>query len=54
MAMNLQNTGFDVRAILSPTVAPGGERIRICLHAFNTAGEIVLFTNTLNNLINAK
>ncbi len=51
MAINLQNTGFDVRAIRSPTVAPGSERIRICLHSFNTANEITLLTNTLNNLL---
>jgi 8-amino-7-oxononanoate synthase len=36
----LQNKGFAVKAILSPTVPPGKERIRICLHAFNTEGEI--------------
>jgi 8-amino-7-oxononanoate synthase len=36
----LQNKGFAVKAILSPTVPPGKERIRICLHAFNTEEEI--------------
>lgn len=36
----LQNTGFDVRAILSPTVAAGKERLRICLHTFNSDQEI--------------
>lgn len=29
-----------VKAILPPTVPQGGERIRICLHAFNTTDEI--------------
>jgi len=36
----VQKDGFDVRPILSPTVPKGKERIRICLHAFNTEGEI--------------
>ena len=32
--------GFDVRAILSPTVPQGNERLRICLHSFNSSEEI--------------
>ncbi len=32
--------GFDVRAIKSPTVKEGSERLRICLHATNTEEEI--------------
>jgi len=52
IAAQLQSTGFDVRAILSPTVPQGSERIRICLHSFNTENEIGLLTNTLNKLIN--
>lgn len=36
----LQQNGFDVRAILSPTVPPGRERLRICLHSYNSASEI--------------
>ncbi len=36
----IQNSGFDVRAILSPTISRGKERLRICIHAFNTPGEI--------------
>lgn len=36
----VQQDGFDVRAILAPTVAEGQERIRICLHAFNTEDEV--------------
>ncbi|MBD2702549.1 8-amino-7-oxononanoate synthase [Spirosoma sp. BT702] len=35
-----QKKGLDVRAILSPTVAAGQERLRICIHAFNTNEEI--------------
>lgn len=40
VADSVQQAGFDVRAILSPTVPVGCERLRICLHAFNTAAEI--------------
>ncbi len=40
LALQIQNAGFDVRPIISPTVAKGKERIRICLHAFNTHEEI--------------
>ncbi len=36
----LQNENFDVRPILSPTVPEDTERLRFCLHAFNTADEI--------------
>jgi 8-amino-7-oxononanoate synthase len=36
LASGLQKDGFDVRPILSPTVAKGRERLRICLHAFNS------------------
>lgn len=36
----MQNDGFDVRPIVSPTVPKGTERIRICLHEFNTEEEV--------------
>ncbi len=36
----LQEKGYDVRAILSPTVSQGEERLRVCLHSFNTEKEI--------------
>ncbi len=39
-ATHLQTKGFDVKAILSPTVAVGKERLRICLHNYNTDKEI--------------
>jgi 8-amino-7-oxononanoate synthase len=49
----LQHAGLDVRAILSPTVAAGTERIRICLHTFNTTNDLTLLTDTINKFINA-
>lgn len=43
----LQQHNFDVKAILSPTVPQGQERLRFCLHAYNTLQEI---TNVLELL----
>ncbi len=43
VALNLQKEGFEVRAIKSPTVKKGEERLRICLHSFNTETEILNF-----------
>lgn len=40
VAQHLQNAGLDVRAILSPTVPKGKERLRICLHQYNTFEQI--------------
>lgn len=47
----IRGKGFDVRPILSPTVGVGTERIRICLHAFNTPEEIVTLATLLNEHI---
>lgn len=40
VAAKLQADGFAVKAILSPTVARGEERLRICLHAHNSYAQI--------------
>ena len=41
----IQEADMDVRPILSPTVPKGKERIRVCLHSYNTKEEIdSLFT----------
>lgn len=47
MSELLQNNGFDVRPILHPTVPEGKERLRICLHTFNSDDDINSLTNTL-------
>jgi 8-amino-7-oxononanoate synthase len=36
----LRKKGLDVRPILSPTVPKEKERLRICIHAFNTTQEM--------------
>lgn len=47
IAKTLQSKGFDVKAILSPTVPKGAERLRFCLHAYNTKDEIQNVVNLL-------
>ena len=47
IASELQQTGFDVKAILSPTVPEGQERLRICLHSYNSEAEISHLLQTL-------
>lgn len=50
LSRQLNLSGFDVRAILSPTVKEGTERLRICLHSFNSEEEITLLCDRLSNL----
>jgi 8-amino-7-oxononanoate synthase len=49
LSNKLLDKGFDVKAILSPTVAEGKERLRICLHAYNTKNEIEQLLEAIKN-----
>ncbi|MBZ4035603.1 pyridoxal phosphate-dependent aminotransferase family protein [Flavobacterium sp. 17A] len=40
LAEQLQDKGFDVQAIFSPKVPEGQERLRFCLHSYNSEEEI--------------
>lgn len=40
LSSKLRENGFDIRAIVSPTVSKGNERLRICLHSFNRKEDI--------------
>ena len=51
MARQFQENGFDVKAILSPTVPEGQERLRFCLHSYNTQEEITEILNLLGTFI---
>lgn len=51
IATQIQNKGFDVKAILSPTVPEGQERLRFCLHNFNSKKDISTVLNILLGLI---
>lgn len=48
IANQLQEKGFDVKAILSPTVPEGQERLRFCLHSYNSEKEISEVIQTLS------
>jgi 8-amino-7-oxononanoate synthase len=54
IANTITKKGFDVRPILSPTVPEGKERIRFCLHSFNTQDEIMQVLSILANAIDKK
>lgn len=45
LANHLVEKGFFAKAIVSPTVPAGTERLRICLHTFNTKEQINLLLN---------
>ncbi len=47
----LQAQGFDVRAIRSPTVPKGRERLRFCLHSYNTEQEVTAALKFLKSTI---
>lgn len=51
VARLIEENGFSVKAILSPTVPEGEERLRICLHAFNSNEEIQKLVECLSNSI---
>ena len=51
IANQLQEKGFDVKAILSPTVPEGQERLRFCLHNFNSKDEISEVLQLLSALV---
>ncbi|WP_412850631.1 aminotransferase class I/II-fold pyridoxal phosphate-dependent enzyme [Chryseobacterium sp. PMSZPI] len=47
----LSEKGFLTYAVYSPTVKEGTERLRICLHSFNTEEEIVRLTKIIKELL---
>ncbi|MEL7533057.1 MAG: 8-amino-7-oxononanoate synthase [Bacteroidota bacterium] len=50
VAERLKSAGFAVKAIVSPTVASGSERIRICLHSYNSLDQMEALMNQLEDL----
>lgn len=53
-AQFLQEKQFDVRAIKSPSVPKGKERLRFCLHSFNNPSEIEAVLKNLSLFIHSK
>lgn len=49
LAEELNEKGIGIKAILHPTVPKGKERLRICLHSFNTEAEIDDLLETLTD-----
>ena len=47
IANKIQESGFNVKAILSPTVPEGQERLRICLHSYDNKNNIDAVLNIL-------
>ncbi len=47
----IKKEGFDVKPILSPTVPKGQERLRLCIHSFNTEKEIKTIVGLLATFI---
>lgn len=50
-ASKLEAKGYNVKPILSPTVPKGKERLRFCLHSFNSREEISEVLKTLAKLV---
>ena len=51
IAAQLQEKGFEVKAILSPTVPEGQERLRFCLHSYTSEHEMISVLDELSALI---
>ena len=49
LASAIEKNGLDVRPILSPTVPKDKERLRICLHSFNSQEQIDKLIEVINN-----
>lgn len=54
VASHLNEKGFDVKPILSPTVPEGQERLRFCLHAYNSKEEIEKALKNLSEILKEK
>lgn len=53
VSKQLQKKNFDIRAILSPSVPAGKERLRISLHLHNTEEQIDALTKNLYEILSA-
>lgn len=51
LSKKLFDAGFDVKPILSPTVPEGQERLRFCLHSYNSKPEMQQVIDLLTNFV---
>lgn len=54
LAKYLNNQGFIVKPICSPTVPKGQERVRICLHGHNTFEQVDALVAAVHTFFNVK
>jgi len=51
IAQKIKAKGFDIKAILAPTIPEGQERLRFCLHSYNSEKEITEVLELLHRFI---
>ncbi len=51
IAKKIQEHGFDVKPIISPTVPKGYERLRFCLHSYNSSQDITKVLELLTTFV---
>lgn len=51
IAYKLNEKGFDIKPVLSPTVPEGKERLRFCVHSYNSSAEISEVLKLLANFV---
>lgn len=51
ISQKFDDEGFNVKAILSPTVAEGQERLRFCIHSFNTEEDMAWVAQLLKKYL---
>ena len=51
LSKELQSKNFDVKAILPPTVPSGKERLRFCIHSYNSGEQIKQVLNLLSTFV---
>lgn len=51
IAKKIQKKGYDVRSIVSPTVKSGQERLRFCIHSYNSEVEMINVLNLLATFV---
>ncbi|MEO0900898.1 MAG: aminotransferase class I/II-fold pyridoxal phosphate-dependent enzyme [Bacteroidota bacterium] len=52
LSQMLEEKGYDVKPILSPTVKKGEERLRFCLHSYNSKEEITSLLSHIKEHLN--
>lgn len=53
LSLQLKDKRFDVKPILSPTVPKGKERLRLCLHSYNSQEEISEVLSLIATFVNS-